>query len=318
MMERTDRFCRYFLRLLSRHTLLYTEMVTSAALVRGQRARLLAYDPAEHPVALQLGGSDPREMAEAARMAEDHGYDEVNINVGCPSKRVRAGQFGACLMAEPDRVAACVASMKRAVAIPVTVKTRIGVDDRDRYADLAAFVRRVADDGCETFIVHARKAWLQGLSPKQNRNVPPLEYARVVRLKRDFPELEIVVNGGITDLDQALAHLRDLDGVMIGREAYHNPYLLACADARVFADPRMPMTRRAVIEAFLPFAARALRDGARFAHVTRHLMGLYQGVPGARRWRRALGRLAHEDGACAADLLDAIPACAEIRDSKAA
>jgi len=318
MMERTDRFCRYFLRLLSRHTLLYTEMDTSAALVRAQRARLLAYDPAEHPVALQLGGSDPREMAEAARMAEDHGYDEVNINVGCPSKRVRAGQFGACLMAEPDRVAACVASMKRAVAIPVTVKTRIGVDDRDRYADLAAFVRRVADDGCETFIVHARKAWLQGLSPKQNRNVPPLEYARVVRLKRDFPELEIVVNGGITDLDQALAHLRDLDGVMIGREAYHNPYLLACADARVFADPRMPMTRRAVIEAFLPFAARALRDGARFAHVTRHLMGLYQGVPGARRWRRALGRLAHEDGACAADLLDAIPACAEIRDSKAA
>ena len=311
MMERTDRFCRYFLRLLTRHTLLYTEMLTSAAVVHGHRARLLAFDAQEHPLALQLGGSDANEMALAARIAEEHGYDEVNINVGCPSKRVRAGRFGACLMAEPERVGACVAAMRRAVAIPVTVKTRIGIDDRDRYEDLAAFVRRVADDGCETFVVHARKAWLSGLSPKQNRDLPPLRYERVSRLKDDFPELRIVVNGGITDLDQALEHLDAVDGVMIGREAYHNPYLLSRADARVFGDRRPPLTRRAVVEAFMPFAARELRNGASIAHVTRHLVGLYQGVPGARRWRRALGELARSAGASERELLRAIPGDAE-------
>lgn len=307
MMERTDRFCRYFLRLLSRRTLLYTEMITSAALVRGRREHLLAYDAAEHPIALQLGGSVPHEMAQAARMAEDHGYDEVNINVGCPSKRVRAGRFGACLMVEPERVGACVAAMQHAVAIPVTVKTRIGVDDMDSYADLASFVRRVADAGCATFIVHARKAWLHGLSPKQNRSVPPLDYERVVRLKRDFPHLEIVVNGGIVALDQALEHLHILDGVMIGREAYHNPFVLAEADARIFGDAHAPTTRRAVLEAFVPFAARELRRGASFAHVTRHLTGLYQGMPGARSWRRAIGELSQRKDASARDLLRAAP-----------
>lgn len=307
MMERTDRFCRYFLRLITRHTLLYTEMLTSAAVVHGDRERLLAFDPAEHPVALQIGGSDAREMALAARIAEEQGYDEVNMNVGCPSKRVRAGRFGACLMAEPGRVGECVAAMRGAVEIPVTVKTRIGIDHQDSYEALAGFVERVAEHGCETFVVHARKAWLTGLSPKQNRDVPPLRYELVQRLKQDFPELCIVINGGISNLEQARQHLARVDGVMIGREAYHNPYMLARADRFIFGDGEAIPTRRQIVEAFLPFAARELEGGARLVHLTRHLSGLYLGEPGARAWRRAVCELARVDGASERVLLAAIP-----------
>ena len=305
MMERTDRFCRYFLRLISRHTLLYTEMITSAALLNGDRGRLLAFDQDEHPVALQLGGSEPADMAACARLAEDHGFDEVNMNVGCPSKRVRAGSFGACLMAEPERVAACVAAMASAVGIPVTVKTRIGIDDQDSYEALAAFISTVSSHGCDTFIVHARKAWLTGLSPKQNRDVPPLRYDIVRRLKQEFPALTIVLNGGVTSLAQAREHLSALDGVMIGREAYHNPYLLAEADGEIFNDDRAAPTRRDIVEAYLPYVARELDRGTRLAHLTRHMTGLYLGQPGARAWRRRVSELATMDGACGRDLLAA-------------
>ena len=307
MMERTDRFCRYFLRLITRRTLLYTEMITSAAVIHGDRDRLLDFDPAEHPVALQIGGSEPGEMGTCARIAEERGFDEVNINVGCPSKRVRAGRFGACLMAEPDRVADCVAAMQSATSIPVTVKTRIGIDDRDSYEDLAAVVPRVAASGCGTFVVHARKAWLTGLSPKENRDVPPLRYDVVERLKQDFPALIVVLNGGVTDLEQARRHLTRLDGVMIGREAYHNPYLLAGGDREFFGDPRAPLTRRGVVEAFLPYAARELERGARLSHLTRHLTGLYLGQPGARTWRRRVSELGAIDGATERDLLALVP-----------
>jgi tRNA-dihydrouridine synthase A len=318
MMERTDRFFRYFLRLVSRRTLLYTEMLTSAAVVHGDCDRLLAFDETEHPVALQLGGSDPREMAKAARIAEERGFDEVNMNVGCPSNRVRAGRFGACLMAEPERVAECVAAMMSAVGIPVTVKTRIGIDHHDSYDDLAAFVERVAEQGCGTFIIHARKAWLTGLSPKQNRDVPPLRYELVQQLKQDFPHLRIVVNGGISSLEQARTHLSRVDGVMIGRQAYHDPYMLAEADGRIFGEHRLVPTRRDIVEAFAPFVARELARGARLVHFTRHLSGLYLGQPGARAWRRGLSELAGIDGATERDLLRAIPERGDDTDGAAA
>ena len=305
MMERTDRFCRYFLRLISRHTLLYTEMITSAAVLNGDREQLLAFDQSEHPVALQLGGSEPADMAKCARIAEEQGFDEVNMNVGCPSKRVRAGRFGACLMAEPERVAACVAAMKSAVSIPVTVKTRIGIDDQDSYEALAAFIHTVSSHGCDTVIVHARKAWLTGLSPKQNRDVPPLRYDIVRRLKQDFPALTIVLNGGVTSLAQAREHLTALDGVMIGREAYHNPYMLAGADGGIFGDQGSARTRREIVEAYLPYVARELERGTRLAHLTRHMTGLYLGQPGARAWRRGVSELATIAGASGRDLLAA-------------
>jgi tRNA-dihydrouridine synthase A len=308
MMERTDRHCRYFLRLVSRHTLLYTEMITTAALQHGDRDRLLAFDESEHPLALQLGGSDPAAMAACARMAEERDFDEVNMNVGCPSPRVRSGRFGACLMTEPDRVADCVAAMGEATRLPVTVKTRIGVDEQDSYECLADFVTRVAEAGCGTFIIHARKAWLSGLSPKQNRCVPPLRYDVVERLKSDFPSLCIVLNGGIADLGEVQTHLAYLDGVMIGREAYHNPYMLARADAVVFGDQHPIPDRAALMEQLAPYVERELRAGTRFVHMGRHLMGLYQGVPGARAWRRALSTACQSDDASARALLDAIPA----------
>ncbi len=318
MMERTDRFCRYFLRLITRHTLLYTEMITSAAVLHGDRERLLAFDEAEHPVALQLGGSEPGDMATCARIAEEHGFDEVNMNVGCPSKRVRAGRFGACLMAEPERVAECVAAMQFVVNIPVTIKTRIGIEDQDSYETLAAFVSQVAGHGCDTFIVHARKAWLTGLNPKQNRDVPPLRYNIVRQLKQDFPHLTIVLNGGVTSLEQAREHLARLDGVMIGREAYHNPHMLADADRWIFDDNRAAPTRRDIVEAYLPYVARELTRGARLAHLTRHLTGLYLGQPGARAWRRAVSELATNDGATEHSLLDAIPERPEVASDAAA
>ena len=307
MMERTDRFCRYFLRLITRHTLLYTEMITSAAVLHGDRERLLAFDPAEHPIALQVGGSEPGDMATCARIAEDHGFDEVNMNVGCPSKRVRAGSFGACLMAEPQRVAECVAAMQSVVSIPVTVKTRIGIDDQDSYEALAAFVSQVAEHGCDSFIVHARKAWLTGLSPKQNRDVPPLRYDIVGQLKQDFPNLTIVLNGGVTSLAQARQHLSRVDGVMIGREAYHNPYMLADADGCIFGDHRAAPSRRDIVEAYLPYVARELERGASLARLTRHLTGLYLGQAGAGAWRRAVSGLATNERASAHSLLDAVP-----------
>ena len=307
MMDYTDRHCRFFLRLITRRTLLYTEMVTTGALIYGDRERFLRFDPAEHPVALQLGGSDPKELAACARMGEERGYDEINLNVGCPSDRVQSGRFGACLMAEPELVAECVAAMKDAVGVPVTVKTRIGIDERDSYEDLCGFTQAIAAAGCDALIVHARKAWLKGLSPKENREVPPLRYDVVERLKEDFPRLPIVINGGIGDLAQVLDFLDRLDGVMIGREAYHHPWMLAEADRLIYGDDHPIPTRREVLEAFVPYAERQLMAGVPLSAMTRHLLGLYQGQPGARAWRRAISEQAHLPGTGIDLLLRAAP-----------
>ncbi|MFO1422130.1 MAG: tRNA dihydrouridine(20/20a) synthase DusA [Candidatus Competibacteraceae bacterium] len=297
MLDWTDRHCRYFLRLLSRHTLLYTEMATTGAVLRGNPERLLAYDPAEHPLALQLGGSDPDELARCARVAAEFGYDEVNLNVGCPSDRVRSGRFGACLMAEPDVVAEGVTAMRAAVNLPITVKTRIGIDDRDSYEALADFVGRVASGGCEVFIIHARKAWLRGLSPRENREIPPLRHDVVYQLKQDFPSLTIILNGGLVTLEQIADSLRGVDGVMIGRAAYENPYLLAEVDQRFFGSSTPPLSRHQVVEALLPYVEAQLRRGTPLQAMTRHVLGLFQGIPGARAWRRHLSEHAHRRGA---------------------
>ena len=290
MMDCTDRHFRYLVRLVTRHTLLYTEMVTSAALVHGRRGHLLDFSEEEHPIALQLGGSDPAELARCARFAAERGFDEINLNVGCPSDRVRNGRFGACLMAEPEVVARCVEAMASAGGLPVTVKTRIGIDDRDRYEDLTGFVEAVAAAGCRTVIVHARKAWLSGLSPKENREIPPLRYDVVYRLKADFPALEVVVNGGIASLDEAVAHNRRVDGAMMGREAYRNPFALADADRRIFgaAGTATAPDRVEVAGRMLAYARRVVERGARLHHVTRHMLGLFHATSGARRWRRHL------------------------------
>ena len=304
MLDWTDRHCRYFLRLITRHTLLYTEMVTTGALIHGDTARFLRFDPAEHPVALQLGGSAPADLAHCARLGADWGYDEINMNVGCPSDRVQNGRFGACLMAEPGTVADCVAAMKAAVTIPVTVKTRIGINDRDSYGELVDFVGTVAQAGCDELIVHARKAWLSGLSPKENRDVPPLRYDIVRQLKRDFPHLTIAINGGIKSLDEAQDFLTDLDGVMIGREAYHNPWMLAEADRLIFGDESSMTSRHEVLERFRPYAERELASGVPLNAMSRHLLGLFQGQPGARAWRRRISERAHLPGA-GVDLLAA-------------
>jgi tRNA-dihydrouridine synthase A len=316
MMEWTDRHCRYFLRQISRHCRLYSEMVTSAALLRGDPERFLVFHPAEHPLALQLGGSDPVELAQAARLGEAYGYDEINLNLGCPSDRVRSGRFGACLMAEPARVAECVAAMTASVAVPVTVKTRIGIDDQDSYEGLAAFVERLAGAGCRTFIVHARKAILKGLSPKENRSVPPLRYDVVYRLKNEFPGLTIVLNGGIRQLDEAAVHLGHVDGVMLGREAYHNPCVLSRVDARFFADPREVPDRALIVERMLSYIERELSAGAELKHVTRHMLGLFQGVPGARAWRRHLSEHAHRSGAGIEVILDALAAAGDVGEEE--
>ena len=289
MMDCTDRHFRRLIRLVTRHTLLYTEMVTSAALVHGQREHLLDFAEEEHPLALQLGGSEPDELACCARFAAERGFDEINLNVGCPSDRVRNGRFGACLMAEPDRVARCVRAMIAATGLPVTVKTRIGIDDRDRYEDLAEFVESVAEAGCRTIIVHARKAWLSGLSPKENREIPPLRYDVVYRLKEDFPALEIIVNGGITSLDEAVAHNERVDGSMLGREAYRNPFVLGDADCRLFDDRTASApNRKEVAVRMAAYARREVERGTRLHHVTRHMLGLFHATSGARRWRRYL------------------------------
>lgn len=295
MMDWTDRHCRYFHRLLAPHARLYTEMVTSAALVHGDRQRLLGFDDAEHPVALQLGGSDPQELAQAARIGADFGYDEINLNVGCPSDRVQSGRFGACLMHEPALVADCFTSMREAVTIPVTIKCRLGVDDQDEYADLQHFIETVAARGCGIFIVHARKAWLKGLSPKENREVPPLNYQRVYQLKRDFPALTILINGGIQSLAEVRTHLMHTDGVMLGRTAYHEPYRLAELEHALFGTP-LP-DRMALIRQMREYTERHLAEGGKLNHISRHLLGLFQGLPGARGWRRHLSENAYRDNA---------------------
>ncbi|MDH3920625.1 MAG: tRNA dihydrouridine(20/20a) synthase DusA, partial [Rhodospirillales bacterium] len=289
--------CRFFLRLISRRVLLYTEMVPTGAIVHGDRARFLAFHPAERPLALQLGGAEPVQLAECAEAAAAAGYDEVNLNVGCPSDRVQNARFGACLMAEPALVARCVAAMAAASGLPVTVKTRTGIDARDSYAELKGFVGTVAAAGCRSFTVHARKAWLQGLSPKQNRELPPLDYDRVYRLKEDFRELEIVLNGGVQSLDEAQAHLARVDGVMIGRAAYQNPYVLAEADRRLFGEDPPPPGREAVVRALLPYAAAQCAEGVPVKSIIRHILGLFNGLPGARAWRRHLSEAAHRPGA---------------------
>jgi tRNA-dihydrouridine synthase A len=318
MMDLTDRHARYFLRLLSRRALLYTEMITTGALIHGDAARFLAHDPAEHPVAIQLGGSEPADLARCARMAEDAGYDEVNLNVGCPSDRVQSGRFGACLMAEPELVGECVAAMHAAVRIPVTVKTRIGIDRDESTERLYRLVDAVRTAGCATLIVHARKAWLDGLSPKENREIPPLRYDVVHALKRAHPELEIVLNGGLTALDQCRDHLRGLDGVMLGREAYYNPWLLAGVDPELFGEPPPLRSRREAVQRLLPYLERETARGTPVAAVTRHLLGLYHGMPGARLWRRTLSENAHRPGAGPALLVEALRCVETVRSEVAA
>lgn len=306
MLDWTDAHCRYFYRLLSRRALLYTEMVTTGALLHGDRDRHLRYNAEEHPLALQLGGSDPVALAQCAQMAADYGYDEVNLNVGCPSDRVQNGRFGACLMAEPKLVADCVEAMKGRVAIPVTVKSRIGIDDRDSYEELAHFIATVAEAGCETFIVHARKAWLSGLSPRENREIPPLRYDVVFQLKQDFPQLEIIINGGIIDLTQSQTLLTQVDGVMLGREVYHNPYILADVDPVLFGDEIRVTSRREVIHEMLPYIERQMIQGVRLNSISRHLLGLFHGVEGARGWRRHISENATKPGVDAGVILDAM------------
>ncbi len=297
MMEYTDRHCRYLLRLISKRTLLYTEMVTTGALLNGDKHYLLDFDACEHPLALQLGGSNPQHLAECCRIAEGWGYDEINLNIGCPSDRVRDGAFGACLMAHPQLVADCIDAMQQATRLPVTVKCRIGIDDQDSYEELAHFIETVAKTGCRTFILHARKAVLGGLTPKQNRDIPPLNYQRVYRIKDEHPHLEIIINGGIVSLDQASEHLKQVDGVMIGREAYHNPYMLAAADQVIFGDLHDIPCRDQIFEHFCEYVSEKQRTGTRLNHMAKHLFGLYSGIPGARRYRRHLSEQIHHRSA---------------------
>jgi tRNA-dihydrouridine synthase A len=288
MMEWTDRHCRYFHRLLTRRALIYTEMVTTGAVLHGDRARLLGFDPFEHPVAVQLGGSDPCALAECARICADLGYDEVNLNVGCPSDRVQEGRFGACLMAEPELVGDCVAAMKAAVRVPVTVKCRLGIDQQDPEAALDVMARTVRAAGADGLIVHARKAWLQGLSPKQNREVPPLDHARVHRLKAAYPDFTIVLNGGINTLDAAAGHLAHVDGVMMGRAAYQEPWRLIDVDPLLFGAPAPFCSPKAAAEALIPYVERETARGTRLYAIARHILGLFHAVPGARAFRRHL------------------------------
>jgi tRNA-dihydrouridine synthase A len=297
MMEWTDRHCRYFLRLISKRTFLYTEMVTAEAVLYGDRMRVLGFDPAEHPLALQLGGSDADKLGEAARIGADFGYDEINLNVGCPSDRVQSGRFGACLMAEPELVGECVAAMAANSGLPVTVKCRIGIDDQDAEESLDRFIDEVARAGCSTFVVHARKAWLDGLSPKQNRDVPPLDYGRVHRLKQRRPDLAIILNGGIESLATAKAELAHVDGVMLGRAAYADPYILAEVDGVLFGEERAVPSRLDVLDAFRPYVEEQLARGVRLNAMTRHILGLFHGQPRARAFRRHLAEHAHLDGA---------------------
>jgi tRNA-dihydrouridine synthase A len=306
MMEWTDRHCRFFHRLLTRRALIYTEMVTVGAVLHGDRARLLAYDPAEHPVALQLGGSDPGQLATCARIAADLGYDEINLNAGCPSDRVQQGRFGACLMAEPTLVGDCVAAMKASVDIPVTVKCRIGIDEQDPEEALESLTCAVEQAGVDALIVHARKAWLDGLSPRENRDIPPLDYDRVYRLKAVHPRLRVVLNGGIADLDQGLVHLGQVDGIMMGRAAYQEPWRLLAVDPNLFGDAAPFASPKEAAEALIPYIERQVASGVRVAAITRHVLGLFRGVPGARAFRRHLSTEAVKPGAGMATLREAL------------
>jgi tRNA-dihydrouridine synthase A len=306
MMDWTDRHCRVFHRLMTRRSLLYTEMLTTPAILHGDRKRLLGFDASEHPVALQLGGSDPRELAAAANIGWDFGYDEINLNVGCPSDRVKDGRFGACLMAEPALVAGCVEAMKRAVGIPVTVKCRIGIDDQDPEIALDALARGVVGAGADALIVHARKAWLNGLSPKENRDIPPLDYDRVYRLKAAMPNVPVIINGGIASLSEAKAHLGFVDGVMLGRAAYQEPWRLVAADPEMFGEVAPHATMKQVFEAMMPYIERELAQGTRLHSITRHFVGAFHAVPGARAFRRHLAENGVKPGAGVNVLRDAI------------
>jgi tRNA-dihydrouridine synthase A len=288
MMDWTDRHCRYFYRLLSKNTQLYTEMITSKAILRGDKNRLLDFNASEHPLTLQLGGSDPKEMAECAQIAQKWGYDEVNINVGCPSDRVYSGSFGACLMKEPDLVAACVESMIEKCDIPVTVKSRIGIDDMESYDELSDFVSRINSKGCKHFIIHARKAWLQGLSPKENRTIPPLNYHWVYELKKDFPQIQITINGGITSCSEIKSHLYYVDGVMLGRAVYNNPFLLSEVDSDIFGKKKNPINREQVLKKYMVYMTEQLKIGVPIRSMTRHVLGLYHGETNAKLFRRLL------------------------------
>jgi tRNA-dihydrouridine synthase A len=311
MMDWSDRHCRFFHRQMTARALLYTEMVTAQAIRHGDRERLIGFDPREQPVALQVGGSDPQLLAEAARWGEDFGYCEINLNVGCPSDRVQEGRFGACLMAEPDLVAEGIAAMRNAVSIPVTVKCRIGIDDQDEDEDLDRFIHKVKATGCSTFIIHARKAWLEGLSPKENREIPPLNYERVYRAKEAHPGLTIIVNGGIGSLAEAERHLAHVDGVMLGRAAYHTPWILADVDRRLFGDAPSFLTRADIVARMKPYIAAELAKTPGLARITRHMLGLFHGEPGGRAWRRIISENAHRPGAGIGVLDSALAAVAE-------
>ena len=307
MMARTDRHCRYFLRQFTARTLLYGEMIHSHAVLHGDRQRLLAFDDAEHPVGLQLGGAEPDALARAAEVGQAFGYDEINLNIGCPSPRVRKGRFGAALMETPDLVADCTRAMIRAVDVPVTVKCRIGIDGRGDYEDLKSFVETVAAAGVKSFAVHARIAILDGLSPAENREIPPLRYDTVYRLKQELPQLQVVINGGVANLDEAEAHLDSVDGAMIGRAAYADPAMLCAADRRIFGAPARALTsRHDIARAMLPYVRRMRADGVPLHHITRHMLGLFAGQPGGRAWRRALGGGAHRPGAGAEVIEEAL------------
>jgi tRNA-dihydrouridine synthase A len=313
MMDWTDRHCRVFHRLLTRRARLYTEMLTTGAIIHGDRARLLGFDESEHPVALQLGGSDPRELSEAARIGEGFGYDEINLNVGCPSDRVKEGRFGACLMAEPELVASCVAAMKRAVKIPVTVKCRIGIDDQDPEEALDRLARGVIAAGSDALIVHARKAWLSGLSPRENRDIPPLDYERVYRLKAALPEVPVVINGGIASVEEARAHLSHVDGAMLGRAAYQEPWRLLSVDPEIFGEAAPHASMMHVFEAMIPYIERELKRGTRLHAITRHFVGAYHAVPGARAFRRHLA----EHGVKSAAGVDVLTAAIKLVEQRA-
>lgn len=298
MLDWTDRHERYFLRLISKHALLYTEMVTTGALIHGDKHKHLQYNSEEHPVALQLGGSNPKDMELCAIMAEDYGYDEVNINVGCPSDRVQNGAFGACLMAEAELVAENVFAMQNAVKIPVTVKNRIAIDEMPEYETLHNFMKVVSHAGCKTFIIHARKAWLKGLSPKQNRDVPPLNYELVYQIKREFPELEIIINGGIKTLEECQQHLKQVDGVMVGREVYHNPFIMKEVDKQLYHEQTAKeLTETEILEQYIDYMQDQLDQGVFLKHMSRHLLGLFTGKPGAKAWRRHISENAYKSGA---------------------
>tara|TARA_B100001094_G_C18193376_1_gene808874 strand:+ start:656 stop:1648 length:993 start_codon:yes stop_codon:yes gene_type:complete len=305
MLDWTDRHYRYMARLMSQHALLYTEMVTTGAILYG-KGDYLGFNTEEHPVALQLGGSDPQALAQCAQIASERGYDEINLNVGCPSNRVQNGRFGACLMAEAQQVADCVAAMRDVVSLPITVKTRIGIDDQDSYEFLAQFVETVYQAGCDKWIIHARKAWLNGLSPKQNREIPPLDYPRVYQLKRDFPDLHISINGGIQSFEAMEQHLKHVDGVMMGRQAYQDPFMLAEVDHKIYQQPPQHLTRIDVVERMIPYIQAHLKQGGRLNHITRHMIGLFQGVANGRAWRRHLSENAPREGATEQVVRDAL------------